>query len=142
MTVILTLTMAISTILRNVLSGKGLEVEGFEDAKKEPEEEHERPNEKTVPEPFYNKEEDSDPGSSVSGKNLVVNKKTTPTQKQLMDNLKENALDLHAAQKEILSGFEKIEPYMNKAESLIGNIQQTALTIQEMRNKQVNSNAN
>ena len=136
MTVILTLTVAISTILRNVLSGKGLKVEGFEDAKKDPEEDgEERTDEKTVPEPFDNQDEvtDSDQGSS---ENNLDNEKTTPTQKQLMDNLKENALDLQEAQKEILNGFEKIEPYMDKAESLIEDIQKTALTIQDMKNKQ------
>jgi hypothetical protein len=145
MTVILTLTMAISTILRNVLSGRGLKVEGF-DEETEPEEDDEE-YQKTVQEPFENEEneekykDDSEEGMSPS-KKPNPNPNPNPTQKQLMDNLKENALDLQEAQKEIINGFEKIEPYMNKAESLIGDIQKTALTIQDMRNKQTTQQPN
>ena len=61
------------------------------------------------------------------------------TPAKLMEDLKEKAMDLQDAQKNIINGFEKIEPYMNKAESLIGEIQNTAKTIQEMRKKEVPS---
>jgi hypothetical protein len=130
MTVILILTVSISTILRNVINGAGLKVEGFNgESEDEPVVEKKKPvDNKKKPQ-----NDDSDPGSSVSGKALVAEKKPASS-KELMENLKENALDLKETQKEIISGFEKIEPYMNKAESLIGSIQETALTIQELKN--------
>jgi hypothetical protein len=63
------------------------------------------------------------------------NSEPSETPAHLMEKLKENALDLQDAQKQIINGFEKIEPYMNQAETIIGDIQATAKTIQEMRNK-------
>ncbi len=136
MTVILTLTMAISTILRNVLSGRGLQVEGFEEP--EPDEDEEE-NQKTVQEPFENEEEEED---SAEGMLPSEKPNPNPTQTQLMDNLRTNALDLQGIQTEIINGFEKIEPYMDKAESLIEDIQKTALTIQDMRSKQTTQRPN
>ena len=143
MTVILTLTVAISTILRNVLSGRGLKIEGFEEPK---EDDEDKKNEKTVQEPFKkegnenkgneNKEDSSKEMAKRDSVKKDVNKNPNPTKTQLMDTLKTNALDLQEAQKEIISGFEKIEPYMDKAESLIEDIQKTALTIQGMKDKQ------
>jgi hypothetical protein len=62
---------------------------------------------------------------------------TTPTPTKLMENLKEQALDLQDAQKQILSGFEMIAPHMDRAETLIGSIQNTAQTIQGMRDMQM-----
>jgi hypothetical protein len=132
MTVILTLTMAFATILRNILRGNGLKVEGFENGTiKNPDDE--------VPEENANTED-----SSISKKLLASetfkseyeDKPKTTTPAKLMDDLKEKALDLQDAQKNIINGFEKIEPYMDKAETLIGDIQKTALTIQGMRTQQ------
>ena len=145
MTVILTLTMAISTILRNVISGSGLNVEGFEESEKsEKSEDDSESVKKNATEPEENtvnkddKDDKDNKGDKESSKKTdsKVNSASAPTPANLMNKLKENALDLQDTQKEIISGFEKIEPYMNKAESLIGSIQDTALTIQEMRNKQ------
>ena len=124
MTVILTLTMAFATILRNVLRGNVLKVEGFEEGSEEEEEE----------------EQEVGGFSNMDSKSIGTEKKEGPskptTPSKLMESLKEQALDLQDAQKHIITGFEKIEPYMDKAESLIGSIQETALTIQDMRNKQ------
>jgi hypothetical protein len=58
---------------------------------------------------------------------------TTTSPSQMMDVLKEQALDLQDAQKHIIDGFEQIAPHMDRAETLIGSIQQTAQTIQGMR---------
>lgn len=106
MTVILTITIAVSNIISSILRGTVLKVEGFEG---EEEENHEMVDDET-----------SSPNE-------------TPA--HLMEDLKEKALDLQDAQKHIITGFEKIEPYMNKAENLIGEIQDTAKTIQELRNQ-------
>jgi len=151
MTVILALTMAFATILRNILRGKDLKVEGFgvdvKDSTKDTTEDTTKdttsskdnksnPLTKLVGPPSDKKEvkeSDADPGSSVSGKALVADK-PKPTTK-LMEDLKEKALDLQETQQHIIQGFEKIEPYMDKAETLIGSIQETALTIQGMRNQ-------
>ena len=133
MTVILVLTVSISTILRNVMNGTGLKVEGFNG---DSEDKSAGEKKETASEKAKSKNNDSDPGSSVSGKAVVVESESNSS-KKLMDDLKEKALDLQETQIEIINGFEKIEPYMNKAESLIGSIQETALTIQELKNSQV-----
>lgn len=114
MTVILTLTMAVATIIHSVLRGNILKVEGFDGNKEESEdgEKKESPEKENVP---------------------------NETPAKLMEELKDKAMDLQDAQKHIINGFEKIEPYMDKAESLIHEIQNTAKTIQDMRNKEVPS---
>lgn len=139
MTVILTLAMAISTVLSNILKGSKLNVEGLET--------------QTQPQPKNDKESDEDavienaeskePTEPKQNKNMpnapIAKKVSTPaetTPSKLMESLKEQALDLQEAQKHIIDGFEKIEPHMDKAEKLIGNIEQTAKTIQGMRNMQ------
>jgi len=135
MTVILTLTMAMSTILRNIIRGGGMKLEGMEANSDSKSKSNENEETKT------SLEETSDPGSSASGKTLVVDsEKKSPdtpakTPAKLMNELKEKALDLQEAQQNIIQGFQKIEPYMDKAENLIGSIQETAQTIQDMRNK-------
>lgn len=156
MTVILTLTMAFATILRNILRGSGLKIEGLEGLKGKGQNEMDEDTPTNLEDENANvltgkksnkKETDSDDTvSSVSGKSLVdsdkepnkesdKNKATTSPNK-LMTDLKEKALDLQETQQHIIKGFEKIEPYMDKAESLIGSIQDTALTIQGMRTQQ------
>jgi hypothetical protein len=60
-----------------------------------------------------------------------LTKPTTPA--ATMDKLKQDAVELQDAQKQIINGFEKIEPYMDKAEALIESIQETAESIQAMR---------
>lgn len=115
MTVILTLTMALSTIIRNIIRGSGLNVEGMKESK-------------TM---FIDDEDDEDTEDEYAG-----NSKNQDDKGKLMDSLKENALDLQEAQQNIINGFEKIEPYMNQAEDLIGEIEKTAKQIQGMRNIQ------
>jgi ADP-dependent phosphofructokinase/glucokinase len=56
-----------------------------------------------------------------------------------MQNLKDQAFELQDTQKSIISGFQQIEPHMDRAESLIESIQRTAENIKELKNAQVNS---
>ena len=144
MTVILTLTIATANILKTVIGGKKLDVEGFGDSEDV---------EDVDSQPQKNGDNDStDPKSTakpepeIAAKPNAAKKKTapsaTPSAKQttspaeLVDMLKENAMDLQELQQQIIQGFEQIEPHMNRAETLIGTIQETAQTIQGMRNKQ------
>ena len=125
MTVILTLTVAVSTILRNLIRGNEVNVEGLTgEVDEEPDEE-----------PTKKKTTKKD--AFESAKKVMPESKATEspkkTQTALMNSLKDQALDLQEAQQNIVKGFEEIEPYMNKAESLIDSIQDTALTIQSMR---------
>ena len=138
MTVILTLTMAISTILSNIIKGGKLSVEGLE-TKTEPETKPEssEPVEEMVADTTKTNKPTAKPTSSpknVEPKKVEHAPTTSPS--QLMETLKDQALDLQEAQKHIIDGFEKIEPHMDRAETLIGSIQQTAQTIQGMRNMQ------
>jgi hypothetical protein len=126
MTVILTLTIAVSTILRNLIRGNEVKVEGFDS--EEPDKlAGTTPKKKTTKKEEVETTDEEKPGSNAT---------ETPkkTQTALMNSLKNQALDLQEAQQNIIKGFEEIEPYMNQAESLIDSIQNTALTIQDMRN--------
>lgn len=156
MTVILTLTMALSTVLRSILRGNVLKVEGLEgitnlkddtkgtdatkgkDDKEDEDEKEDKDDTKDSKSNVFNQllGKTKKDGEKET-KDLAAPKPTSvsdaPSKAKLMNNLKEQALDLQEAQKNIINGFEKIEPYMDKAESLIGSIQETALTIQGMR---------
>ena len=168
MTVILTLTMACSNILRNVIRGNGMEVEGMKEGSTSVEDDTNEPSNimnglnhskgNSLNKLFGSDTDDlskmvsgnvSVPSSSplttsgnVSVSSSAPLKKmneegTTPTPTKLMESLKEQALDLQDAQKHILTGFEKIAPHMDRAETLIGSIQNTAQTIQGMRDMQM-----
>lgn len=125
MTVILTLTIATSTILRNLIRGTGVNVEGFEEELENKSATH-VPKDKDSTESMVNKPDTTTKPSSTSTT-------TKPTPTATMEKLKQDAFELQDAQKQIINGFEKIEPYMNKAEALIGSIQETAESIQAMR---------
>ena len=125
MTVILTITMALSTIIRNIIRGTELKVEGMKEGKNS----------------FAGSgsgagadDVESDEDYEYAGKSKKS--ASAPDKGKLMDSLKENALDLQEAQQNIINGFEKIEPYMNQAEDLIGEIEKTAKQIQGMRDMQ------
>jgi hypothetical protein len=119
MTVILTLTMATANILKTAVGEKNFNLEeGFEDK-----EETENSSATTTPIKASIPATPTTPSAA----------KTSPS--VLVDKLKDQAIDLHELQQKIIQGFEQIEPHMNRAESLIGSIQDTANTIQGMRNK-------
>jgi hypothetical protein len=63
---------------------------------------------------------DSKPKDAKDGKN----------KSELVDHIKKDAEELIQAQKQILTGFEKIDPYMQKAETLIKDIDATAHKIE------------
>ena len=67
---------------------------------------------------------------------LSEKKKMPTTSSSLMENLQEQAIDLQNTQKNIISGFQKIEPYMDRAESLLESIQKTAENIKGLKNSQ------
>jgi len=161
MTVILTLAMAISTVLSNIIKGGKLNVEGLETK---------TPAEEESVEKMLEQAQSGDNAVGVKKSATTANattanattanattasattvkattatsmpKKpsvttapaTTTSPSQMMEVLKDQALDLQEAQKHIINGFEQIAPHMDRAETLIGSIQQTAQTIQGMRN--------
>jgi len=152
MTVILVLTIAFATILNNIIRGSKLE--GFDDSKKEKfDADTDASNlidsskgnslNKLIGSTVSGKDFalDRSSGNTVTGNTSVSSTATTtapaksasPSPKVLMENLKEQALDSQAAQQEIISGFQQIEPHMQRAEGLIGSIQETAQTIQAMK---------
>ena len=134
MTVILTLAMAISTILNNIIKGGKLNVEGLETKTQTKTDE---PTEGKLLEEQLSGAAEKGTTATTAPSVKKTNATTAPastTPSQLMETLKEQALDLQEAQKHIIDGFEKIEPHMDRAETLIGSIQNTAQTIQGMRN--------
>ncbi len=136
MTVILTFTIAVANILKTVISGKKMDVEGFDQNKSDKTDE---PDEPDVTEKKDNKQIENVKSNSTTmpvAKKSAKYSETTTSPSELVDSLKENALDLQELQQKIIQGFEQIEPHMDRAESLIGSIQETAQSIQQMRNKQ------
>lgn len=165
MTVILTLTIAISTVIGNIIRGNKLKVEGFDDSTEKNADESSESNANPLSKLLGNNSKDEkdtkistslpstdnanktpksdaqkpDAQKSDAQKPDTKNSDTKksdaqkPDKAQLMEDLKEKALDLQETQQNIIQGFEKIEPYMDQAESIINSIQQTAQTIQGMR---------
>ena len=122
MTVILTVTVASANIIRNLIRGTEMKVEGFDDKIKD----------------------SQDSGNDLFGTsvNIPISGNTqsgnvsAATSSAMIADLKDQAIDLQDAQKKIIQGFEQIEPYMEKAETIIGNIDSTAKTIQRMRDQE------
>ena len=128
MTVILVLTIAFATILNNIIRGSGVKVEGFDDPKKGTDTSKSVGKESIQTNPVA--EATSKPVATAT---TTPAKSASPSPKVLMENLKDQALELQAAQENIISGFQQIEPHMQRAENLIGSIQETAQTIQGMK---------
>ena len=122
MTVILTVTVASANIIRNLIRGTEMKVEGFDDKIKDP-----STNGNSGNELF---------GTSVNipiSGNTQSGNVSAATSSAMIADLKDQAIDLQDAQKKIIQGFEQIEPYMEKAETIIGHIDSTAKKIQGMR---------
>jgi hypothetical protein len=126
MTIILILSIAISTIISNILKGRQLKIEEGLTTEKEEDEKSTKdtPSPATTTAPVKK--------TSESGENVKIMATTSPS--ALMDVLQKKAADLQDAQNLIINGFEKIEPHMDRAESLISSIQETANQIQGMQN--------
>lgn len=144
MTVILTLTIATANIIKTAMGGNNLNVEGFSEDKDDEKKSTTAttaaatktaaattaPKKKTTEESATSSEKPKTTPSSTA----AANKTTSPS--ALIDTLKDHAIDLQELQQKIIKGFEQIEPHMDRAETLIGTIQETAQTIQGMRNQQ------
>jgi hypothetical protein len=148
MTVILVITIASATIIRNIAVGRRMKLEGFKEEQGQREEDNEedadknRPMEEDDESNVLHDGKDSKPNSLISGNSFsssssVSNVKSPgPTKETLMRELKDQAMELHETQKEIIGGFEKIAPYMDQAENIIQSINGTAKNIQAMRTMQ------
>jgi hypothetical protein len=111
MIVILTLTVALSNIMRVLFVGTALEgYEGKTDAK--------------------SKESVEVEALEVDSEKKVAESKEKKS--ELVDSLKTDAKELLSAQKSIIQGFQEIEPYMKKAETLIGDIDETTKKLKEV----------
>jgi hypothetical protein len=115
MTVILVLAVALSNVLRVVFVGTALEgmdgikgVEGMEDMNKADEKKNESIDEKKD------------------------TKQASEKKSELVESLKGDAKELMTAQKSIIQGFQEIEPYMAKAETLIESIDETTKKLKEV----------
>jgi hypothetical protein len=123
-TVILVLTMALATILKYALRSS---TEGFDS--KEPLDSIDVKDEtKTI----TGLEKTEKAGKK---KETVKKLEEKATKSEMVDHIKSDAEKLIDAQKEIIKGFEQIDPYMKEAEDLIMDIDKTAKKI-EAFNKQ------
>jgi len=123
-TVILVLTMALATILKYALRSS---TEGFDS--KEPLDSIEVKDEtKTI----TGLEKRENVGKQTE---TVKKPEEKATKSEMVDQIKSDAEKLIEAQKEIIKGFEQIDPYMKEAEDLIMDIDKTAKKI-EAFNKQ------
>jgi hypothetical protein len=135
MTVILTVTIASANIIRNLIRGTEMKVEGFDDAdSQDPSNMMDSTNGNSSNKLFGTSATARTMGNTQSGNVSAA------TSSALISDLKDQAIDLQDAQKNIIQGFEKIEPYMEKAEFLIGEINSTAKTIQGMRTQEQGNN--
>ena len=117
MIVILTLTVALSNIMKVLFVGTALEgYEGKTDSKSK-----EKSKEPAVVE--------VEPLEVDSEKKIAESKEK---KSELVDSLKTDAKELLSAQKSIIQGFQEIEPYMKKAETLIGDIDETTKKLKEV----------
>lgn len=135
MTVILTVTVASANIIRNLIRGTEMKVEGFDDAindSQDPSNMMDSTKGNSSNKIFGTSVTTRTSGNTQSG-NVSV---SAATSSALIADLKDQAIDLQDTQKKIIQGFEQIEPYMDKAENIIGSINSTAKTIQSMRNRE------
>lgn len=129
MIVILVLTMAIANVLKVALVGTDLE--GMEDA--------------TADSGKANAVNDAAKAAAkLLTDKTAANKATTDkasSKSELVDTLKTDAKELMSTQKNILQGFQEIEPHMNSAELLLTKIEDTAKKLtqlnQDIKDKKV-----
>jgi hypothetical protein len=117
MTVVLVITVAFANILsissrREGLENKGSGVENTDSDKEEVSEPSDKSVDKKKPAPKKKSEE------------------AESSKSEMVDEVKKEAMKLIDTQNKIIDGFEKIEPYMNQAETLIQNIDATAKKIE------------
>jgi hypothetical protein len=122
MIVILVIAMTFSVIVQSVLrEDQIVPYEGFQEGSAED-------------------KEDKVKESAVSGKLSVDSEQKGCTMAgssklDLINNMKKDAVELMSVQNQIISGFQTIEPSMDRAEKLIDSIQSTAQNIQDLKDK-------
>lgn len=126
MIVILVLAVALSNILRVVFVGTALESMEVEKI-----------------EGFKENNDGSNTGSSdekkSEKKDAKKDEKNVEKKSELVDSLKTDAKELMTAQNSIIKGFQEIEPYMNKAETLISSIDETTKKLKEVNATTISS---
>jgi hypothetical protein len=138
MTVILTVTIASANIIRNLIRGTEMKVEGFDD---------DVVNDNQDPSNMMNSNKGNSSnklfGTSATSRtmgNTQSGNVSAATSSALISDLKDQAIDLQDAQKKIINGFETIAPHMDKAENIINSINSTAKTIQSIRTQEQGRN--
>lgn len=130
--IILTLTMAISAILKNAFLGTMLE--GMEDGSgssaSASESDEKKPKESMESSSSTTKSAtgDSAAGDGADASAATTEKKENGSEKkgELVDALKKDAKDLLSTQQNIIQGFQEIEPYMKQAETLLSDMDKKA----------------
>lgn len=130
-TVILVLTLALATILKYALRSS---TEGFDS--KEPLDSIEVKDEtKTI----TGLEKGPKKTDEKTGEKTTDEKTGKKTKSEMVDHIKSDAEKLIDAQKQIIKGFEQIDPYMKEAEDLIMDIDKTAKKIEAFNKETFNS---
>ncbi len=128
--IILTLTMAISAILKNAFLGTMLE--GMEDgssASSASSSDEKKPKESMESSSSTTKTATGDSGAAGEDASAATTeKKENGSEKkgELVDALKKDAKDLLSTQQNIIQGFQEIEPYMKQAETLLSDMDKKA----------------
>lgn len=131
MIVILTLTMAIATVLKTAFVGTALEGMETKDSETEPIIEGKEDSSET---PVPKKAKDSTKtAGSESAASSASGSSASDDKVELMETVKKDAKELVNTQQKILDGFETIQPYMDKAEDLLLRLNSTAQTLQKIR---------
>lgn len=123
--VILTLAVAIANILKLTYLGKRMEGMETKDEKKDSENKN---GEKKDSKEAKSKGDNEEPDTDIADANP-----TAEAENAEYDQVYDKAKELLATQEKIVDGFERIEPYMNRAETLITEIDQTAKKLQGMQ---------
>lgn len=140
MIVILVITMALSFIVRAVLRGTGVVPEGFQEGAadkesidvKTPASDKKGASDKVTIEPTVGMMGCTSATSATINSPLTT---ASATKDKLLESLKTDAVELMSVQNSIISGFQTIEPSMERAEALIGSIQDTAKTIDGLKER-------
>jgi len=144
MIVILVITMALSFIVRAVLRGTGVVPEGFQEGPtdkesvdvKTPASDKKGTSGKVTVEPSVGMTGcTSATSGTINTTPKSVSTTTSGTKDKLLESLKTDAVELMSVQNSIISGFQTIEPEMDRAEKLIVSIQDTAKTIDGLKEK-------
>jgi len=130
--IILTLTMALSAILKNAFLGTMLE--GMEDgsgssaSSASSSSDEKKPKESMESSSSTTKTATGDSAAGEDASAATTEKKENGSEKkgELVDALKKDAKDLLSTQQNIIQGFQEIEPYMKQAETLLSDMDKKA----------------